>query len=160
MQLPPTNFFGGGGGHDAEGNELLFEEEGERISIALDADSFLNQSGKNLPSTLLAWHYRSRSEALISFSNAAFYAGNLFTVSDRQLPRPTQAELLVMNPEAAAANTEALLSCAVSFHRLEHGVYQNQRNPAEAAYIAQLVRELLRRDTGKSLGIVAFMASP
>ena len=156
MQLPPTNFFGGGGGHDADGNELLFEEEGERVSIALDADSFLNQSGKNLPSTLLAWHYRSRSEALISFSNAAFYAGNLFTVPDRQLPRPTQAELLVTTPEAAAANTEALLSRAVSFHRLEHGVYQNQRNPAEAAYIAQLVRELLGRNTGKSLGIVAF----
>ena len=56
----------------------------------------------------------------------------------------------------AAANTDALLARAISFHHLEHGVYQHQRNPAEAAYLAGLVRELLRRDTGKSLGIVAF----
>lgn len=157
MQLPPTNFFGGGGGHDAEGNELVIEEDGERIAIALDADSFLNQSGKNLPSTLLAWHYRSRSEALISFSNAAFYAGHLYTVPDRQAPRSVQSELRVTGSDGElSTNTDALLARAVSFHRLEHGVYQRQRNPAEATYIAGLVRELLRRETGKSLGIVAF----
>jgi superfamily I DNA and/or RNA helicase len=29
---------------------------------------------------MLAWHYRSRYEALISFSNAAFYDGRLVTI--------------------------------------------------------------------------------
>ena len=155
MQLPPTSFFASGT-HDAEGHELEMEEDGERISIALDADSFLNQSGKNLPSTLLAWHYRSRSESLISFSNAAFYAGNLFTVPDRQPVLPAQPELVVTDPEQAEVNADALLARAISFHRMENGMYENRRNAAEATYIARMVRELLRRDTKFSLGIVAF----
>jgi hypothetical protein len=85
MQLPPTNFFTAA---RADGDEVVVEEEGERIEVSLDADSFLTQGARNLPSTLLAWHYRSRYEALISFSNAAFYSGNLFTIPDRQLPAP------------------------------------------------------------------------
>jgi hypothetical protein len=35
-------------------------------------------------------------------------------------------------------------------------VYENRINDGEARHIAQLVRELLRRETGRSLGIVAF----
>ena len=54
------------------------------IEFDLGSESFLRQSATNLPSTLLAWHYRSRFESLISFSNAAFYSGNLFTIPDRQ----------------------------------------------------------------------------
>ena len=84
MQLPPTTFFASGRGED---EALVVEEEGERIEVDLDADSFLTQSAQNLPSTLLAWHYRSRYEALISFSNAAFYGGQLYTIPDRKLDR-------------------------------------------------------------------------
>ena len=39
---------------------------------------------------------------------------------------------------------------------MQHGVYDKRRNRAEADYIAQLVRELLRRECGRSIGIVAF----
>jgi superfamily I DNA and/or RNA helicase len=35
-------------------------------------------------------------------------------------------------------------------------VYDDRRNPNEAAYIAQLVRSLLGRDTELSIGVVAF----
>ena len=58
MQLPPTTFFAAGRGED---ESVIVEEEGERIEVDLDSDSFLTQSATNLPSTLLAWHYRSRA---------------------------------------------------------------------------------------------------
>jgi len=35
-------------------------------------------------------------------------------------------------------------------------VYESRRNLAEAEHIAQLVRELLARDTGRTIGVVAF----
>ncbi len=85
MQLPPTTFFAPKRPHD-EDESVIVEEEGEKISDELDADSFLTQTARNLPSTLLAWHYRSRYESLISFSNAAFYSGDLLQCPNRQLP--------------------------------------------------------------------------
>jgi len=153
MQLPPTTFFSSGRGDD---ESIVVEEEGERIEVDLDADSFLAQSAQNLSSTLLAWHYRSRYESLISFSNAAFYSGNLFTIPDRQLPSGALSELRIKAPDEAVANAEALLQRSVSFHFLENGLYEQRRNAPEAAYIAGLVRALLQRETGLSLGIVAF----
>jgi hypothetical protein len=154
MQLPPTNFFSAA--RDVEDDTIEVEEGGERVAISLDADSFLTQSAKNLSATLLAWHYRSRSESLISFSNAAFYSGNLYTIPDRTLPAPEQAEIIVGSATDASAHCEALLGRPLSFHFLERSPYEARRNAGEAAYIAQLVRELLRRETKLSIGIVAF----
>ncbi len=153
MQLPPTTFFATG---RAEEDSVIVEEEGERIEVDLDADSFLTQSAQNLPSTLLAWHYRSRYESLISFSNAAFYSGNLFTIPDRQRSLENQNEIRVTAAGQGEENAQALLARSISFHLLENGVYEDRRNPAEAAYIAQLVRTLLRREIKLSIGIVAF----
>jgi hypothetical protein len=153
MQLPPTSFFSGSGQEDAE---LDVEEGDERVAILMDADSLLSQGARSLPATLLAWHYRSRSESLIGFSNAAFYAGNLYTIPDRLLPAPGCSELSVDNPDAAQAHAKALLERPISFHLLQHGVYEQRRNSGEAAYIAQLVRELLRGENRLSLGVVAF----
>jgi predicted DNA-binding WGR domain protein len=153
MQLPPTSFFSSARSDD---ETLETDEAGERIEVDLDADSFLAQSARNLPSTLLAWHYRSRYENLISFSNAAFYSGNLFTIPDRHLPSATQPELVVKSAEDGATHIDALLARSISFHFLETGLYEQRRNSSEAAYIAQSVRELLRRDTKLSIGIVAF----
>jgi len=158
MQLPPTSFFSSG--RAPEDDTVSVDDEGDRIAVVLDADSLLNQGARNLPATLLAWHYRSRYESLIGFSNAAFYAGNLYTIPDRSLPAPEREEILVQSrspsDEAVAAHADALLSRAISFHRVTDAVYENRVNDGEARYIAQLVRELLRRETGRSLGIVAF----
>jgi predicted DNA-binding WGR domain protein len=155
MQLPPTAFFAGGRG-DEEGEGVIVEEEGERIKVDLSSDSFLNQCAINLPSSLLAWHYRSRYESLISFSNAAYYRGSLFTIPDRQRFETAQAELRVTQTEQAAANVDAILSRSISFHFMESGVYSDRRNHDEAVYIARLVRGLLERETGLSIGVVAF----
>ena len=34
------------------------------VQYDLASNSFLNHAAKNLPSTMLGWHYRSRSESL------------------------------------------------------------------------------------------------
>ncbi|EEF59341.1 AAA domain-containing protein [Pedosphaera parvula] len=153
MQLPPTTFFASSRGEE---ETVMVEEEGEQIEVDLDADSFLTQSATNLPSTLLAWHYRSRYEPLISFSNAAFYSGNLFTIPDRQRVLSGQAELVVTTAEQGNENVDALLQRSISFHLMEKGVYSERRNPGEAAYIAELTRGLLQKETKLSIGIVAF----
>ena len=154
MQLPPTNFFTAA--RSTEDEELISEEDGERIEVSLDADSFLAQSARNLPSTLLAWHYRSRYEALISFSNAAFYGGSLYTIPDRLLPRGPSPDITVTSPEQAREIAPSILERSISFHFVTNALYDNRRNAQEAAYIAELVRELLQRDIKLSLGIVAF----
>jgi predicted DNA-binding WGR domain protein len=154
MQLPPTNFFSAG--RDAGDETLEIEEDGERVAVSLDADSFLTQSAKNLSATLLAWHYRSRSESLISFSNAAFYAGNLYTIPDRTLPAPEQEDIVVQSAADGAKHCDALLGRPLSFHFMKRSPYEGRRNIGEATYIAQLLRELLLRNIKLSIGIVAF----
>ncbi len=153
MQLPPTTFFAAA---RTDEESVMVEEEGERFEVDLDSDSFLTQSARNLSSTLLAWHYRSRFESLISFSNSAFYSGNLFTIPDRQRAAEQRNELIVTATEQVEANADELLARSISFHFMQHGVYEDRRNPNEAAYIAGLVRTLLARGTGLSIGVVAF----
>lgn len=153
MQLPPTSFFSTS---SDEEDEITLEEEGEKISVLMDADSFLAQSARNLPSTLLAWHYRSRYEALISFSNAAFYGGELYTIPDRQLALRDSGETRIKTPEEAATLVPQLLSRPISFIHCEAMPYENRRNAGEAASIAQIVRTLLSSETKLSIGIAAF----
>lgn len=152
MQLPPTNFFSA----TADDGDLELEEDGELVTVPLHGTSFLNQSAGNLPSVLLAWHYRSRSEQLIGFSNAAFYAGQLRTVPDRAVHNGELPAITVQHPDDASLAADEALRRPISYHRLQHGVYSERRNEAEAAYIAVMVRDLLARGTGLSIGIVAF----
>ena len=156
MQLPPTSFFASGAG--AGQDDIVVEEEGERIAIHLDSDSLLSQAARNLPATLLAWHYRSRHEALISFSNAAFYEGRLVTIPDQAIEQAGEPAPPLRSdaPGVATLAADQLLARPISYHRIEDGVYAERRNLPEAQYIAQMVRELLRRETPQSLGIVAF----
>lgn len=153
MQLPPTSFFSTSSEVD---DEIMLEEDGEKISVLLDADSFLAQSARNLSSTLLAWHYRSRYEALISFSNAAFYGGELFTIPDRQIAHRDQSEMRISTPEEAIALVPALLSRPISMIHCESMPYENRSNVGEAASIAQIVRKLLTDGSPLSIGIAAF----
>ncbi len=154
MQLPPTDFFSAKRTSDEE--ELLVEEDGELVAYDLDSNSFLNHAAKNLSSQMLGWHYRSRSESLISFSNWTFYDGRLLTVPEERLAPPNRTPLLAKSEADGEANADELLERSISFHFMEHGVYAKRRNRAEADYIAQLVRGLLTRRCGVSIGIVAF----
>lgn len=153
MQLPPSNFFSAARGEE---DSLLIDEDGDLVEYDLNADSLLSHATQNLPSTLLGWHYRSREEALISFSNNAFYRGELLTVPDCTLPREDGGEINVKTIEEAEENVAKVLQRGISYHFMETAVYAKRRNAMEATYIARMVRELLQRETGESIGIVAF----
>ncbi|MBK9383294.1 MAG: DUF4011 domain-containing protein [Planctomycetes bacterium] len=156
-QLPPTNFFSAR--KEPEEDQLVFRDDlGSETSVGLEAESFLSHAAAHLDSCMLGWHYRSRSEALIRFSNAAFYGRNLLTIPDVAIPRERE-RILVPAELAALEGVDLAARCLdrpISFHEMEAAVYDRQRNPAEAAYLARLVRALLRSEKKLSLGVVAF----
>ncbi|HET6291995.1 MAG TPA: AAA domain-containing protein, partial [Kribbella sp.] len=154
MQLPPTQYFRV---QRVElDDEVAADAEAEQVGIALTDDSFLAISALRLASTMLTWHYRSRSEALISFSNAAFYQGRLATIPDR-LPAHTAPPWTLRSDSPAIGEVcDSVLAGSITSVRLVDGVYVRRTNPAEARWIAGLVRELLGRETGRSIGVVAF----
>ena len=153
MQLPPTDFFSA----KRSDEEALWIEEGdERIEYDLESNSFLNHACRNLSSTMLGWHYRSRSESLISFSNWAFYQGRLLTVPEEVVLTRERDELLITHAEQGKQGADEALRRALSFHFIEQGLYDKRRNRGEAEYIAEMVRRLLMNESGVSIGIVAF----
>ena len=151
MQMPPTNFFSTSVHQDEEEDEVE-----SRIGISLDADSLLNQGARKLSSVMLGWHYRSRRESLISFSNAAFYKRSLLTIPDSQIHHKKIETLAPISSEDAPIDIYQILNRSISFHYLENAIYDNRKNTDEANYIARMVSELLKQKVGKSIGIVAF----
>ncbi len=158
MQLPPTSFFASKT-VDEEERLLVEDATGREVEYDLSSNSLLNHAARNLPATMLGWHYRSRSESLISFSNAAFYQGRLLTVPEVALPSSGIKEIVVQAAHEGFANIDQLLERPLSFHFLQNGIYEQRRNASEADYIAQLVRGLLGRESGLSIGIIAFSES-
>ncbi|MGS0740260.1 DUF4011 domain-containing protein [Glaciimonas sp. GG7] len=72
-QLPPTSFFTRA---DADGDDDQDSEEGN----VHDLESILDEClGAGLPTLRLEWHYRSRHESLITFSNHRYYDARLIT---------------------------------------------------------------------------------
>ncbi len=153
MQLPPTSFFASKQS-DEEDTIQVEGADGATLAYDLDSNSFLNHAERNLPSTMLCWHYRSRSESLISFSNAAFYQGRLLSVPEVALPAKQGEPIQVSQDTTKEA--DKLTDRPVSFHFMEEGVYEQRRNTVEADYIAGLVHGLLTGPLGYSIGIVAF----
>jgi hypothetical protein len=154
MQLPPTSFFSTRRSEDED--DIVFEEDGEPVQYDLNSSRFLNQAARNLPSRMLGWHYCSRSESLISFSNHAFYHGRLLTVPEETLPTRVQQELLISEAEDGGSMAGPLMERAVSFHIMQNGIYDKRCNRSEAEYIACVVRGILNDDRRHSIGIVAF----
>jgi very-short-patch-repair endonuclease len=75
-QLPPTTFFQRGGSDDAEEPA----DAGDSSGTLSDAESILEEcKDAQLPVVHLRWHYRSRHESLIAFSNHYYYENNLLT---------------------------------------------------------------------------------
>ncbi len=74
-QMPPTSFFAG---NTVDEDNLDIE----------DLDSILDDClALGMPQAHLQWHYRSRHESLIAFSNQEFYENSMFTfpsVNDRE----------------------------------------------------------------------------
>ena len=124
-QMPPTSFFA---------TQQVDEEEADID----DMDSILDDCiTLSMPGHYLSWHYRSKHESLIAFSNQQYYDGRLFTfpsVDDRERK--------------------------VSLVQIE-GTYDKGRtrsNRAEAeAIVAEVLRRLADPELSKrSIGIVSF----
>jgi len=74
-QLPPTSFFASGSSQDDEDEEIFGEEELDTsAAMTRNYDSILDVMGALLPPPIgtkrLLWHYRSKDERLIAFSNS------------------------------------------------------------------------------------------
>lgn len=128
-QLPPTSFFQRG--HDEEPDEDEIEDLESILDECLTA---------RLHGIHLRWHYRSRHESLIAFSNRHYYDSGLYTF-----------------PTAAPAGDDL----GVHFRLVKEGVYDRAKkrtNPAEArALVDDAVARMMRPEfRGKSLGIVTF----
>lgn len=128
-QLPPTNFF-----------DRAEASDGDSEDVESDLESILDEClGASLPTRNLSWHYRSRHESLIAFSNHRYYSGGLVT-----FPSPVTED------------------SAVSFHfvggRYEKGGARINQSEARA-----LVEDLVARlkspgfqQSGLTIGVVTF----
>ena len=126
-QLPPTNFF----------NRADVESEDEDDEIG-DFESILSLCKSiNMPNKRLRWHYRSRREPLIAFSNRHFYGGDLVTF-----------------PSVRDASRDA-----VRLDLVPHGRWIDRKNLTEAERVADLVVEHYRQRSTNSLGVIAFNTS-
>jgi len=153
-QMPPASFFHAG--HtDPDDLDTPGNGNGEALR-GMDAESLLAQGARQLHSTMLCWHYRSRHESLISYSNHAFYGANLLTVPDRSTSRPCHAIMEIQEQAAGVQNAQRLLQGGISFHYLPNSIYEERSNLQEARYIACMVKQLLLENVQDSIGIVAF----
>ncbi|MEL6715847.1 MAG: AAA domain-containing protein, partial [Planctomycetota bacterium] len=126
-QLPPTNFFA-----RQTGDEDLPEDAVE------DLESILDECiAAGVPVRRLAWHYRSKHESLIAFSNARYYGGDLVTFPSSGVERG-----------------------GVSVRFVEDGCYEKgttRTNPREAeAVVAEIVRRIEDPAESNSIGVVTF----
>ncbi|MBK7884818.1 MAG: WGR domain-containing protein [Chitinophagaceae bacterium] len=150
-QMPPTNFFTAKA-DDPDDLESYSDDE----LLSDDTDSLLVQGSRKLDSVMLGWHYRSRYETLISFSNHAFYKGSLLTIPDKTIHHNEKSCIEITKHEDALQFADTLFDRSLSFHFHPNSVYENRTNQDEANYIAHLIRELLKRNSSETIGIVAF----
>jgi very-short-patch-repair endonuclease/DNA polymerase III delta prime subunit len=75
-QLPPSAFFASG---SAEEGPTVAEEDAPLLAGTAGFESILNALGSVLSFRMLTWHYRSRDERLIVFSNEHIYDRMLTT---------------------------------------------------------------------------------
>jgi very-short-patch-repair endonuclease len=131
-QLPPTSFFQKSLLEDVDWDELSDKD----VEVF---DSILDEClGIGLPVKTLRWHYRSKHEDLIAFSNHRFYEDELVTFP------------------AAKAQSEAL---GVKLVYVPDGIYDRggkRNNVKEAEKVADLVFEHFRLYPKKTLGVVTF----
>ncbi len=128
-QLPPTNFFQ----RTADLDEEITDDE----DALLDFESVLDRcKAQGLQSLPLRWHYRSRHESLITFSNRAFYDGKLLTFPGAVFDAP---------------------DLGVEFFRVD-GVYDRggrKDNRIEADTVIDRVLHHRRNHPNRSIGVVA-----
>lgn len=134
-QLPPTSFF------SASLNDEDFDVDSDEVIENSDAgayESILDEAVAVLPERSLRWHYRSRNEHLIAFSNIKIYNSQLITFP---------------------SSTESAPDSGVEYVYVKDGVYDRggkKNNIAEARKVADLIFEHFKKYPNRSLGVVTF----
>ena len=131
-QLPPTNFFATSTSNDSD----AFDSDDEYEDIVYD--SILEETASVLPNRTLLWHYRSKHEHLIAFSNQEIYKNELVTFP---------------------SSVEHEEDCGVEFEYVEDGYYEGggrNCNVAEAKRCVELIKKHIDKHPDRSLGIIAF----
>lgn len=133
QQMPPSATFASGS-----------EEEEQLVGIPVDMESVLSEAVEsNLPRVWLSWHYRSKHESLISFSNHFYYEGRLSS-----FPRPP-------------SHGDDSDSFGVSMRQIG-GVWERGKanvNRGEAEAILKEVEMRLNEGDERSIGIVTLNAN-
>ena len=123
-QLPPTSFF-----------QKVVDPDNDVDTVALEeSESILDSVLPMFKNRRLRWHYRSRHESLIAFSNQNFYDSDLIL-----FPSPFQ-------------KTGEL---GIRYVRLENGRFHNRRNVEEASAIVEQIVTQIIDHPDESVGIVA-----
>lgn len=134
-QLPPTSFF------STSLNDEDFDVDSDDAIEDNDAgayESILDEAVSVLPERSLRWHYRSRHEHLIAFSNVKIYNSQLITFP---------------------SSTETAPDCGVEYVYVKDGIYDRggkKNNVSEARKVADLVFEHFKKHPNRSLGVVTF----
>lgn len=125
MQLPPSNMFE---------STIDGDEEQDDFS-SNDSPSLLNLAKRRFDEKTLQWHYRSKYEELINFSNHAFYNGTV-QISPNVQP--------YKNPPA------------MQWVKVDSGRWINRSNEVEAYEVLRILKETLLKKQDKSIGIITF----
>lgn len=129
-QLPPTAFFSRSVGDDGE------DEEEEGFSLTSDIESLLDIARALLRDTMLEWHYRSRDDRLIAFSNNHIYGGSLTAFPGAITGKPVELQLIPFRPIVGERGTRS--------------------NPDEVEKVVDLVLRHARNSPNQTLGVIAF----
>jgi len=114
---------GRGEDDDADGDDAETAPAVSRCGLDLEANSFLiTRRGTCLHDA--RWHYRSRSESLISFSNWRFYDGRLLTVPEENLPRSAGRRTSHEAQRRPGHRCRGARAAGISFHLLERASTQ------------------------------------
>ncbi len=128
-QLPPTSFFG----RDSAGDEP--EEQEETVALTADIESLLDAADALLRDKMLQWHYRSRDDRLIAFSNNHIYGGSLTAFPGAIVDSPISHCLIPFRPITGGTGTRS--------------------NPDEVDKVVDLVLEHARDVPRETLGVIA-----
>ena len=130
-QLPPTSFFG----QSADDGDVD-DDDDNYLSLTADIESLLDVSGVLLRDKMLQWHYRSRDDRLIAFSNAHIYGGSLTAFPGAIVDPPVTHCLIPYRPITGGTGTRS--------------------NPDEVERVIELVLEHAQETPDESLGVIAF----
>jgi len=128
-QLRPSNL---GAGRTDISEDLPEDIE---TTAALEEESLLDLARFKYRDIMLNFHYRSRYEELIAFSNYAFYHGRLYVSPNMETPEAPPIEV----------------------HKLENGIWTDRANIAEARHIVALLKQFFKdRKNSETIGIITF----